>query len=86
MIKELMHTLLPDPVAPAIRRWGMPVALVLSTFLFVLPHLGSSGLPITQMIGGILFAAAYEIEGSLIVPIMIHAFGNMAIFSFSLLP
>jgi len=25
-------------------------------------------------------------EGSLIVPIMIHAFGNMAIFGFSLLP
>lgn len=68
------------------RRWGVPVALALSTLLFVLPHLGSSGLPITQMIGGVLFAAAYEMEGSLIVPIMIHAFGNMAIFSFSLLP
>ena len=68
------------------RRWGVPVALALSTFLFVLPHLGSSGLPITQMIGGVLFAAAYEMEGSLLVPIMIHAFGNMAIFSFSLLP
>jgi len=68
------------------RRWGVPVALALSTLLFVLPHLGSSGLPITQIIGGVLFAAAYEIEGSLIVPIMIHAFGNMAIFSFSLLP
>lgn len=68
------------------RRWGLSMALALSTFLFVLPHLGSSGLPITQIIGGILFAAAYEIEGSLIVPIMIHAFGNMAIFSLSLLP
>ena len=68
------------------RRWGVSVALVLSTFLFVLPHIGSSGLPITQIIGGLLFAAAYEIEGSLIVPIMIHAFGNMAIFSASLLP
>ena len=68
------------------RRWGFSVALVLSTFLFVLPHLGNSGLPVTQIIGGVLFAAAYELEGSLIVPIMIHAFGNMAIFSFSLLP
>ena len=68
------------------RRWGVSVALVLSTFLFVLPHLGSSGLPITQIIGGVLFAAAYEIEGNLIVPIMIHALGNMAIFSSSLLP
>ena len=67
------------------RRWGVPVALALSTFLFVLPHLGSSGLPITQMIGGVLFAAAYEMEGNLMVPIMIHAFGNMAIFGLSLL-
>lgn len=67
------------------RRWGFSAALVLSTFLFVLPHLGDNGLPITQIIGGVLFAAAYEIEGSLIVPIMIHAFGNMAIFIISLL-
>jgi membrane protease YdiL (CAAX protease family) len=68
------------------RRWGVSVALVLSTFLFVLPHLRSSGLPITQITGGVLFAAAYEIEGNLIVPIMIHALGNTAIFSSSLLP
>ena len=68
------------------RRWGFSVALVLSTFLFVLPHLGSSGFPVTQIIGGVLFAVAYEIENSLMVPIMIHALGNMAIFSFSLLP
>jgi membrane protease YdiL (CAAX protease family) len=68
------------------RRWGVSVALILSTFLFVLPHLGSSGLPITQVVGGVLFAVAYEIEGSLMVPIIIHAFGNMAIFSLSLLP
>lgn len=68
------------------RRWGVSLALVVSTLFFVLPHLGSSGLPITQMIGGVLFAAAYEKEGSLMVPIMIHAFGNMAIFSLSLLP
>ena len=68
------------------RRWGVSVAVVLSTFLFLLPHLESGGLPITQIIGGFLFAAAYEIEGSLMVPIMIHALGNMAIFIFSLLP
>ena len=68
------------------RRWGAFAALVLSTFLFVLPHLGTSGLPITQVVGGILFAVAYEKEGSLMVPIIIHASGNMGIFSFSLLP
>ncbi len=62
------------------RKWGVFAALLLSTFLFVLPHPG-----ITQMIGGTLFAVAYEMEGSLMVPILIHASGNMAIFSFSLL-
>lgn len=67
------------------RRWGVIVAVVLSTAVFVLPHLGSHGLPITQVVGGILFAIAYEIEGSLMTPITIHALGNMAIFTISLL-
>jgi membrane protease YdiL (CAAX protease family) len=68
------------------RRWGISVALVLSTLLFVMLHPMSGGLPITQIIGGILFAVAYEIEGSLMVPIIVHASGNMAIFILSLLP
>jgi membrane protease YdiL (CAAX protease family) len=67
------------------RRWGVVVALVLSTALFVVPHLGSHGLPITQIVGGILFAIAYEVEGSLMTPILIHSLGNLAIFSLSLL-
>jgi membrane protease YdiL (CAAX protease family) len=66
------------------RRWGVVVALVLSTSLFVLPHLGSHGLPITQIVGGVLFATAYEIEGSLMTPITIHSLGNTAIFTISL--
>ncbi len=66
------------------RRWGVVVALVFSTLLFVFPHLGTHGLPTTQIIGGILFAIAYEVGGSLMVPITIHALGNMAIFTLSL--
>jgi hypothetical protein len=52
-----------------------------------LPHSQSSGLalPITQLIGGILFAVAYEIEKNLLVPITIHCLGNLAIFILSLL-
>jgi hypothetical protein len=38
----------------------------------------------TQIIGGVLFAVAYELEGSLFVPITIHALGNLAIFGSSL--
>jgi len=66
------------------RRWGVVVALVMSTAFFVLPHLESHGLPITQIVGGILFAIAYEIEASLMTPITIHSLGNLAIFTISL--
>ena len=69
------------------RRWGIPAAIILSTLLFVLPHSHASGslIPITQLIGGILFAVAYEIEKNLLVPITIHTTGNLAIFALSLL-
>ena len=67
-----------------LRRWGFPSALVLSTLFFVLVHPMDSGLPVTQIVGGVLFAAAYELEGNLVVPITIHALGNLAIFVASL--
>jgi membrane protease YdiL (CAAX protease family) len=68
-----------------LRRWGVVVAVFLSTLLFVLPHAIHQRIPITQVVGGIVFAVAYEVEGSLMVPIIIHVLGNMAIFSMSLL-
>jgi membrane protease YdiL (CAAX protease family) len=65
------------------RRWGIPLAVLLSTLLFVLPHAPSSGpaIPVTQLIGGILFAVSYEIEKNLLVPITVHSLGNLAIFT-----
>ena len=65
------------------RRWGIPAAVILSTLLFVFPHSNSPGLafPITQLVGGILFSVAYEIEKNLLVPITIHSLGNLAIFT-----
>jgi len=65
------------------RRWGIPLAVILSTLLFVLPHAPAAGpaLPVTQLIGGILFAVSYEIEKNLLVPITIHSLGNLAIFT-----
>ena len=68
-----------------LRRWGVVVAVILSTLLFVLPHAIHQRIPITQVVGGIVFAVAYEVEGSLMVPIIIHLLGNLAIFSISLL-
>lgn len=62
------------------RRWGVIIALVTSTIIFVLAHAIFSRIPVTQTVGGILFALAYEIEGNLMVPITIHILGNLAIF------
>ena len=67
------------------RRWGVVVALVLSTLIFVLAHPVFPGIPVTQVVGGIVFAVAYEVEGSLMAPITIHALGNMGIFTLSLI-
>ena len=63
------------------RRWGVYAAVLISTALFVLPHYDGHHLPLTQMVGGIVFAVAYEKEKSLMVPVTIHCLGNMAIFS-----
>ena len=68
-----------------LRRWGVIVALILSTLIFVLCHPISHGIPITRLVGGIVFALAYEIGGSLTVPITIHTLGNLAIFTLSLI-
>jgi membrane protease YdiL (CAAX protease family) len=69
-----------------LRRWGVFVALFGSTVIFVLAHAITSRIPVTQTVGGILFAVAYEVEGNLIVPITIHVLGNLAIFALSLVP
>ena len=67
------------------RRWGAPAAIILSTLAFVLAHPIFPAIPVTQVVGGILFAVAYEVEKNLVVPITIHALGNMAIFTLSLI-
>jgi membrane protease YdiL (CAAX protease family) len=68
-----------------LRRWGVIAAVTVSTLLFVLPHLTGGSLPVTQLVGGIVFALAYETEDNLMVPITIHCLGNLAIFSLSFL-
>jgi len=63
------------------RRWGVFAAILISSAFFVLPHYDGRHLPLTQIVGGIVFAIAYEKEKTLMVPITIHCLGNMAIFS-----
>lgn len=64
------------------RRWGIFSALLVSTLVFVMIH-PVRGPAVTQAIGGILFGIAFEVEKNLMVPITIHALGNMAIFTIS---
>jgi membrane protease YdiL (CAAX protease family) len=67
------------------RKWGIPAAIILSTLLFVLSHSSGRTVPVTQIVGGLLFAVAYEVEKNLFVPITIHILGNLAIFTLSLI-
>jgi len=66
------------------RRWGVVIALVASTTFFVFVHPIGLWVPITQIIGGLLFALSYEYGKSLLVPITIHVIGNWALFTISL--
>ncbi|HEJ83987.1 MAG TPA: CPBP family intramembrane metalloprotease [Desulfobacteraceae bacterium] len=66
------------------RPWGAVAAILLTTLAFVLAHPVFPAIPITQIVGGLLFAVAYEVEKNLMVPITLHSLGNMAIFGLSL--
>jgi uncharacterized protein len=65
------------------RRWGVVAALAASTAIFVALH-ATHGLPVTQIVGGLVFALAYETSRNLMVPITIHITGNLALFSLSM--
>ena len=65
-----------------LRRWGVPAAVLISTAIFAAFHLPT--IPVTQVVGGAVFAIAYHHSGSLITPITIHVLGNLAIFTLSL--
>ena len=64
-----------------LRRWGMLAAIIGSTLVFVLAHSIQGTFPLVQTVGGVVFAVAYERERNLLVPIVIHILGNLAIFA-----
>ncbi len=66
-----------------LRSWGFGWALLGSTAAFAAAH-SFSEVPVTQIIGGLAFAVAYEIEKNLIVPIVVHVLGNTALFVITL--
>lgn len=67
-----------------LRRWGFAVALAGSTLLFILAHPARGGIALPQAVGGLVFAFSYEIEKNLLVPFIIHATGNLALFCMTL--
>ncbi len=67
-----------------LRQWGVLAAIIGSTVAFVLAHSTQGAFPLTQAVGGIVFAVAYEKERNLLVPVVIHILGNLAIFSITL--
>ena len=68
-----------------LRRWGIFLAVAGSTFIFSLAHYFTGHLQPTQIIGGLVFAMAFETENHLIVPMAIHVLGNLAIFTIGML-
>lgn len=65
-----------------LRRFNVILAIILSAVMFAFLH-WRSGFPITQFIGGLVFAIAFEKEKNLITPVTIHILGNLAIFTLS---
>jgi membrane protease YdiL (CAAX protease family) len=67
------------------RQWGFGIAFVLSVILFTIAHPGFPKLSFSQIIGGMVFAIAYEVEKNLMVPIIVHVLGNVAILAMPLI-
>ncbi|SCY82476.1 CPBP family intramembrane glutamic endopeptidase [Desulfoluna spongiiphila] len=68
-----------------LRPMGVIPAIFISTLLFAAAHAMHGAVPVTQLAGGLLFAVAYEKEGHLAVPVIIHGAGNTALFTLSLI-
>jgi hypothetical protein len=68
------------------RRSSVPMALAVTTLVFALCHARNGGLPLFQIIGGLVFALAFERSKSIAAPIIIHSLGNLALFSISVFP
>jgi len=60
-----------------LRRFGLIVALIISTLVFTFLH--QEGMLLFQFVGGVIFAVSYEIEKNIVVPIVIHIIGNIVL-------
>lgn len=63
------------------RRYAPAWLSILATAaLFAFLH-GGGSFPLNQFVGGLLFATLYEMRRTLISPILLHAAGNLALFT-----
>jgi membrane protease YdiL (CAAX protease family) len=67
------------------KRLGPVASTAAVSLLFASAHAMTTSVPIVQAAGGVLFCAAYEVSGSLWAPLILHASGNVVIFSLPLL-
>ena len=68
-----------------LRRFSVPLAVTATTLAFAFCHARGGGIPVFQLIGGLIFALAFECSRSLAAPLIIHILGNLAIFSLSMI-
>ncbi|MFO7750880.1 MAG: type II CAAX endopeptidase family protein [Desulfobacteraceae bacterium] len=68
-----------------LRQYGVAAAVLVSTLVFAFFHYQGGGLPVIQLIGGLLFALSFERSNSLAAPVVIHVSGNLVLFSLSLI-
>ncbi len=73
-----------DLLYPVSKSAAVLLAVLATTSLFVAAHSHLSVIPVPQIVGGIIFCLAYEAEKNLMVPVIIHSLGNMALFTLSL--
>ena len=67
------------------RKYGLLIALFLSSLLFSAAHFRHNTIPIVQLTGGVVFCLSFEYSKSIASPIIIHISGNLAIFTLSLI-
>lgn len=67
------------------RRLGIGAGIMLTSVMFAGLHLPGGAIPVTQLVGGVVFCLTYEKEKSLMTPYVIHALGNAAIFGLGML-
>jgi len=85
LVEELVFRGILYPVVRA--RMRAPWAVLVSALVFAAMHPvwnWAPLIPVTQLLGGIIFAIAYEKTRSLVFPVLFHAIGNGAILAWGL--